>query len=92
MDDTVQTPTVGLTPIERRIENDFSFHPATPITGPKHDDVRQNCKQLALWLAVNLPPGRELSLALTNLEQVMMWANAAVARTIDADVPEPAPS
>jgi hypothetical protein len=27
-----------------------------------------------------LPPGREKALVLTNLEQAMFWANAAIAR------------
>jgi len=66
--------------IHERIENDFSFHPATSETGPKHDRVRRLCKALAHELAIEVPQGREQSLMLTALEEAMMWANAGIAR------------
>lgn len=66
--------------IHDRIENDFSFHPATPDTAPKHDRVRRLCKALAHELAIEVPQGREQSLMLTALEETMMWANAGIAR------------
>ena len=66
--------------LEERIENDFSFHPATPITGPQHEDVRAECKDLAFYLVAACPQSRELSLALTALEETMHWANAAIAK------------
>lgn len=63
------------------IENRFAFHAAT--TEEKRDahaSVRENCRQLADFLNEKLPDGRELSLAVTKLEEVMFWANAALAR------------
>lgn len=66
------------------IDNRFDFHPAT--TAEKrgdHTSVRNACKQLAHFLDANVPAGREKSLAITNLEQSMMWANAAIARSSD---------
>jgi hypothetical protein len=62
------------------IEHRFTFHPATPTTGQAHDDVRKSCGELAERLN-SLPEGREKSLAITNLEQCMFWANAAIARS-----------
>lgn len=62
------------------ILNRFSFHPATETTGPQHDSVRGNCMELAMTLNANLPEGREKSLAITKLEEVMFWSNAAIAR------------
>lgn len=62
------------------ITNRFSFHPATEVTGPKHENVRTSCFEFAEWLNENLPEGREKSLAITKLEEVMFWANAAIAR------------
>jgi len=62
-----------------KIRDRFSFHPATAATGPKHDEVRKQCQELALWLIANVPPSRERSLALTAAQEVMMWSNAAVA-------------
>lgn len=63
------------------IEPRFAFHPAT--TEEKrdaHTSVRQRCRQLADFLNEKLPDGREKSLAVTKLEEVMFWGNAALAR------------
>lgn len=62
-----------------RIDNDFGFHPATPVTGPMHDEVRLLCRTLAHDLNELLPEGRHKSLAFTKLEEVMQRANAAIA-------------
>ena len=47
--------------------------------------VMRECGVLADTLAVICPQSRELSLALTNLEQVAMWASAAITRNTNAD-------
>lgn len=63
------------------IERRFSFHPAT--TEEKrvaHSTVRSECGRLAEHLDILLPEGREKALAITHLEEVMMWSNAALAR------------
>jgi hypothetical protein len=63
------------------IEQRFAFHPAT--TDEKrntHTSVRQQCRQLADALNALLPEGREKALAITHLEEVMFWGNAALAR------------
>lgn len=63
------------------IANRFAFHAAT--TEEKrdaHTSIRQECRQLADDLNERLPEGREKSTAITKLEEVMFWANAALAR------------
>jgi hypothetical protein len=65
----------------QRIENNHRYHPATVDTGPKFEQVRAMTMGLAKNLVDVCPEGRELSLALTHLEEVMFWANAAIART-----------
>lgn len=40
--------------------------------------IREACKVLAAVITETCPPCREKSLAITNLEQVSMWANKAV--------------
>lgn len=66
------------------IENRFAFHPASDDAKRNaHTNVRQNCLQLAYFLNDKLPEGREKSLAVTNLEKVMFWGNAALARQKD---------
>lgn len=63
------------------IENRFSFHPANnDVTKAKHEQVRELHKSVAHQLDELLPLSREKSLAITNLEQAMFWANAAIAR------------
>lgn len=63
------------------LENRFAFHAATTEEKRnEHTSVRQNCLQLALFLNEKLPEGREKALAITHLEEVMLWGNAAIAR------------
>ena len=63
------------------IHNRFDFHPATTKEKQDaHGSIRQNCKRLAGFLNEVLPEGREKALAITKLEEVMFWANAAIAR------------
>lgn len=63
----------------KQVDNAFSFHPATPENGEKHDEVREHCRFLARWIVSSHPPSRNRSLALTSLEEVMMRLNAAIA-------------
>ena len=58
----------------------FAFHPADQDKGNRHAEVRELCKQAADVLNHKLPDGREKSLAITHLEEVMFWGNAAIAR------------
>jgi hypothetical protein len=63
------------------IAHRFAFHAAT--TEQKrdaHTSVRESCRRLADELNERLPEGREKALAVTKLEEVMFWANAAIAR------------
>ena len=63
------------------LERRFNHHPpATPGRADLHEAVRMICKSVAYGLSEMVPDGREKSLALTKLEEVMFWANAAIAR------------
>ena len=64
------------------LNNRFDYHPPRDEdTKELHENVRALCRTLAHRLNGLLPEGREKSLAITNLEQTMMWANAAIARS-----------
>jgi hypothetical protein len=59
----------------------FSFHPAKNEQVAKHHSrIRYSCKELAEIINEIVPEGREKTLAITKLEEVMMWANAGIAR------------
>jgi hypothetical protein len=62
------------------LEIRFKFHAADAAKQERHRDVRQKCWALAEFICKECPPSRELSIALTKVEEVMLWANAAIAR------------
>jgi hypothetical protein len=64
----------------KNIENNFVYHTPSGMQQARYESIRAHCKTLAVYLATECPPSRELSLALTNLEQCHFWANAAIAR------------
>lgn len=59
----------------------FQYHPPRDeATRHAHETIRQNCETLARSVDELCPDGREKSLAITKIEEAMMWANAAIAR------------
>lgn len=63
-----------------RIASDFTYHAPKPGQGERYETIRMKAYNLAYDLLTLTPPSREQSLALTALEEVVMWANAAIAR------------
>ena len=65
----------------RRIEWDFSHHAPDDVEIKLHQHIRDTIAQAAHHVN-DLIPGdsREKSLAITKLEEAMLWANAAIAR------------
>lgn len=69
---------------DNELRNRFDYHPPkTPERAAEHERLRSDCLHIALMLNDSLPEGREKSLALTKLEELMFWANAAIARQGD---------
>ncbi len=62
------------------IDHRFSYHRPDVDQVTRHESIRGKCKDLAHDLDSILPPGREKALALTKLEEALMWGNAAIAR------------
>lgn len=62
------------------ITNRFDYHAPDEEKRHKHEAVRAACRDLAENLNEHIPEGREKSLAITHLEEVMFWSNAAIAR------------
>ena len=65
---------------EQHIENRFTYHPPRDGQPQMYADIRDSAKELAYLLEAVCPEGREKSLAMTKLEEAVMWANAAIAR------------
>lgn len=63
-----------------RIENDFTYHPPKPGQPETYQEIRDLARELAFTFVDTCPEGRELSTALTKLEEAVMWVNAGIAR------------
>lgn len=66
---------------DNTIENNFQYHAPKDGQPEKYVAIREKAKELAYLLAELCPVSREKSLAMTNLEQAVMWANASIARS-----------
>lgn len=62
------------------LERRFTYHPPKPGQPERYVSIRGQAKALAYILAQSCPASRELSLAITHLEETVFWANAAIAR------------
>lgn len=70
---------MALAPNPEEVRDRFAFHPANDVTGPLHGAVRQVFAETANKVLEFTPASREQSLALTALQEAMMWCNAAIA-------------
>lgn len=68
---------------QKYLENSFKYHAPTPDSLPRYEAIRAEGRQFAALLLDLLPESRERSLALTAIEEAVMWANASVARNGD---------
>ncbi|MGE7828914.1 DUF7681 family protein [Paenibacillus sp. NPDC093718] len=66
--------------MNEQIENNFSYHAPMPGQPEIYQEIREKAKELAYLIDQKAPGSREKSLAMTNLEQAVFWANAAIAR------------
>lgn len=62
------------------LENRFSYHKPFGDQPERYVKIRDTAKELAIVILDCTPESREQSLALTNLEECVMWANAGIAR------------
>jgi len=61
------------------IEQTFTYHKPFGTQPVRYMEIRQQAKELALAIEQCCPDSRERSVALTNLQQTVMWANASIA-------------
>jgi hypothetical protein len=62
------------------LRNRFTYHAPKEGQPQKYEKIRFNGHNLAEMFNELVPDSREKSLALTKLEEAVMWANAAIAR------------
>lgn len=62
------------------LENNFTYHPPREGQAARYGELRDEAKKLAARILDLCPESRERSLALTELETSIFWANAAIAR------------
>ena len=63
-----------------QIENNFTYHQPTGDQPKRYEAIRNKAKEMALLIEDICPTSREKSLAFTKLEEMVMWANASIAR------------
>lgn len=63
-----------------QIENAFTYHPPKGDQPERYIKLRDAAKEFAFLIDECVPDSREKSVAMTNLEQVVMWANAGISR------------
>lgn len=78
-EETENTP-ASAEPFNPEIERRFTYHAPKGNQPDRYRRIRDFAKAFAYLIDQSCPESQEKSLALTNLEQVSMWANASIAR------------
>ena len=62
------------------LERRFTYHPPKGDQAVRYSSIRREAHELARVIDDLAPDSREKSLAITHLEDAVMWANASIAR------------
>lgn len=65
---------------ERDLDNRFIYHPPKNDQAIRYEMLRDSARNFAEQINDKCPDSREKSLAITHLEDCVMWANASIAR------------
>lgn len=68
------------TELFKQNEHNFKYHSPKENQPEIYKTIRDEGHVLADTIATYCPPSRERSLAITKIEEAVMWANAAIAR------------
>ena len=66
--------------MQKRLNNDFVYHSPKNDQPERYVIIREAAKLFATVIVENSPPSREQSVALTDLDKIVMLVNAAIAR------------
>lgn len=65
---------------QARLDNNFTYHAPKGDQAERYEAIQAKAKELAAFFMEHCPPSRELSIALTHVEEAVYSANAAIAR------------
>ena len=68
--------------MQDQIDNNFRYHAPKKGQPGIYEIIRAKGKDMAECIDYHCPNSREKSVAITKLEEAVMWANAAIARYI----------
>lgn len=63
-----------------QIENNFKYRPVKDDQAERYNLLRSLAKNLARAINANCPDSREKALAITNLEESVVWSIEAISR------------
>lgn len=66
------------------LANRFTYHAPREGQVERYEEIRAKGLLFALEVFGSCPESREKSLALTKIDEAVMWANASIARNEDA--------
>ena len=66
--------------MDEEIVRRFTYHPPKGDQVERYEAIRDTALEFARVITFNTPVSREQSLALTHLDEVVMFANASIAR------------
>ena len=67
--------------VERdKLDNIFTYHSPKGDQHERYTVIRNTAKAFAMLIIDKCPVSRERSLAITHLEECVMWANSSIAR------------
>ena len=64
---------------EEKLREIFTYHPPTPHSGPKFENLRAAAKHFAEVVLLNVPRGADRTCAIRHIRDAVMTANAAIA-------------
>ena len=70
----------NLESLDYELQKRFTYHAPKPGQQERYETIREIARGFAGFIGEHCPDSRERAMALTKLEECVMWANASIAR------------